>query len=125
AETRPVILDRSLLGRSVDDVARSDQQLPLAAFRPTTFGDTIEAIVPRNAFFGQGVKNVDLGLYKNFPLRQSGQRVTFRLEAYNVYNGVQVDYPTTDINSATFGRIVSTSSQYSPRVVQLALRFIY
>jgi len=124
-ETRPVILDRSILGTSVDDVARSTQQLPLSAFRPTTFGDGIDAIVPRNAFFGQGIRNIDLGLYKSFGMPRSGQKLTFRLEAYNVLNRVQFGFPTTDINSTTFGRIVGTSSQYSPRVVQLALRYTY
>jgi len=125
AETRPVLLDRGLIGASVDDVARSDQQLPLAAFRPTTFGDTIDAIVPRNAFFGQGVKNVDLGLYKTFGLRRSGHRLTLRIEAYNAFNRVQFGFPTTDINNATFGRILGASTQYSPRTTQVALRYTY
>ena len=124
AETRPVLLDPGLIGASADDPSRSDQ-LPLSAFRPTTIGDTIDLIVPRNAFFGQGVRNVDLGVYKTFALARSGQRLTVRMEAYNAFNRVQFGFPSSDINSATFGRILGTSSQYSPRTVQLALRFTY
>ena len=35
----------------------------------TTIGDTLDQVVPRNSFFGDGIDNVDLGLYKNFTLR--------------------------------------------------------
>ncbi len=124
-ESRPVILDPALVGASVNDPARSQQQLPLSAFRPANFGDPIEALVPRNVFFGDRLCSVDLGLYKSFEVPAPGRRLVLRLEAFNVFNWVQFAYPTSDINSASFGRILGTSTQYSPRQVQLTLRYAF
>jgi hypothetical protein len=125
ALTRPVILDRNLIGTSVDDPARSRQQLPLSAFRSTTFGDTVDALAPRNGFFGDGAARVDCGLYKTFNMPRTGQRLMLRIEAYNVFNSVQFGFPSSDITSSTFGRIVSTADQYSARQMQVALRYTY
>ncbi len=125
AESRPVLLNRDLIGLAVNDPARSPQLLPLSAFRAPTFIDTVDALSPRNGFFGDGVRNVDLGLYKSFEGPRTGHRITIRVEAYNVFNRVQFGFPTRDINSATFGRILLTSNQYSPRQVQVALRYTY
>ena len=124
-EARPILVDPSILGAKINDPARSQQQLPLSAFRPATFTDSIDAIVPRNAFYGDAFHNVDLGLYKSFEGLRRGQRVTLRVEAYNVFNWVQFGFPTTDITSASFGRIVSTSNAYAPRRVQIAVKYAY
>src|SRR5207244_3537520 len=105
-----------LLALSYAASRHAQRQLP-----PPVPCGAADAIVPRNAFFAHGVKNVDLGLYKNFSLRRSVQRLMLRVEGYNVFNRVQFGFPTTDINSATFGRILSTSDRYSPRTVQLAV----
>jgi hypothetical protein len=51
AESRPVIVDRSILNTSLDDPGISTQQLPRSAFRSVTFGDTIADIVPRAILF--------------------------------------------------------------------------
>ena len=37
-----------------------------SAFRAYTIGDTIDQVAPRNSMFGDGLDNVDLGLYKAF-----------------------------------------------------------
>ncbi|PYR57347.1 MAG: hypothetical protein DMF91_19670 [Acidobacteria bacterium] len=125
AEGRPILVDPSILGAKINDPARSQQQLPLSAFRQATFTDSIDAIVPRNAFYGDAFHNVDLGLYKSFEGLRRGQRVTLRIEAYNVFNWVQFGFPTTDITSASFGRIVSTSNAYAPRRMQIAIKYVY
>jgi hypothetical protein len=125
AEARPILVDPSILGAKINDPARSQQQLPLSAFRQATFTDSIDAIVPRNAFYGDAFHNVDLGLYKSFEGLRRGQRVTLRLEAYNVFNWVQFGFPTTDITSASFGRIVGTSNAYAPRRMQIAVKYAY
>src|SRR5262249_21073400 len=65
-ENRPVLLDPSILYQRVDDPATSQKQLPAAAFRSVTFADTIDMLVPRNAFYGDAYHDVDLGLYKSF-----------------------------------------------------------
>lgn len=124
AEGRPVILDRSILGNSVDDPAKSLEQLPLSAFRATTIFDTIDAIVGRNTFFGDGLVNVDLGLYKNFSLGR-GRSVALRAQIFNLMNYVQYGFPTSSISTATFGQITTTAAAYIPRTVQVNVRFQY
>jgi outer membrane receptor protein involved in Fe transport len=124
-EARPVILDRSILNRSIDNPATSQQLLPRSAFRSVDFTDTFADIVPRNSFFLDGTHNVDLGLYKNFPLPWHGQWLSFRLEGYNVFNKVQFGFPSNDIASSSFGRLISGATAYRPRTIQLAFRYTY
>jgi hypothetical protein len=44
---------------------------------------------------------------------------------FNAFNHVQYAFPNTDLASATFGRIISTANQYSPRVLQFSMRYQY
>ena len=123
AEGRPIILDRSILGRSVDDPARSTEQLPSSAFRLVTISDGFENIVPRNTFFGQGTANVDLGLFKNFRLNSS-RAVSVRVELYNLFNRVQYGFPAVSLSTpSTFGQITSVHELYIPRTAQIGFRF--
>jgi len=120
-ENRPVLVDPSILGATIDDPATSIQILSRDKFRPALPGE-IDDIVPRNSFFGDGLTTVDLGLYKTFRLPW-GHDVTARFEAYNAFNDVQYGFPVTDINNANFGRIQSGATSYSPRVLQAAVRY--
>ena len=125
AEGRPVLLDPSILGRTISDPATSREQLPLTAFRPYVAGDSLDSVVGRNTFFGDGLQTVDLGLYKNFPLGGS-RSFSFRLEVYNLFNAVQYAFPALNISTpATFGAITGNNGLYIPRTVQLAFRFRY
>ncbi|HYN09995.1 MAG TPA: TonB-dependent receptor [Vicinamibacterales bacterium] len=124
SEGRPVIVDRSVLGRSVDDPATSTTVLPATAFRRYVAGDTIDQVVPRNAFFGDGFDNVDFGLYKNFRL-PSGQTFSLRIEAYNLFNTDQFAFPATDVTGTAFGQITTMHSVYIPRTIQIAFRLRY
>jgi hypothetical protein len=38
---------------------------------------------------------------------------------------VQFGFPTTDITSSSFGRIVGTSNAYAPRRMQIAVKYGY
>ena len=124
AEGRPVLVDQSVVGRSIDNPATSQQLLPASAFRLYTIGDTLDQVAGRNAFFGDGLDQVDLGLYKNFNLGR-GRAFSVRLEAFNVFNTVQYGFPVTDVSSTTFGQITSVNGLYTPRTLQVALRFRY
>jgi hypothetical protein len=121
SEARPVILDRSILYRQINNPATSEQLLPREAFRAPTFEDHIEDLVPRNAFYGDGVQNVDLALAKNFYMPWSSDILSVRIEAFNAFNEKQFAFPVLDINSTTFGRINNVNGLYQPRVVQLRL----
>ncbi|HLA12029.1 MAG TPA: carboxypeptidase regulatory-like domain-containing protein [Pyrinomonadaceae bacterium] len=125
SETRPVLLDPSVLGRSISNPSTSTTDLPRTAFRTLATTDFNTAILGRNTFFGDGVRTVDFGLQKNFPLPWESHRLLLRADLFNAFNHVQYGFPTTDITSANFGRILGTHSLYSPRVIQFALRYQY
>jgi len=123
---RPILVDPSVLYRSIDDPNTSQQRLPAAAFRRATFADIGQGgVTGRNTFFMDGVQNVDLGIYKNFAMPFEGHQLTFRAEFFNAFNHVQFGFPTTDTTSATFARITGTATSYSPRVIQLAMRYSF
>jgi hypothetical protein len=125
AEARPVLLDPSVLGVSVDDRETATSVLPRSAFRAVTFGDRIEDLVPRNAFYGDGVQNVDLALSKTFRMPWQAHTMGVRIEAFNAFNQVQFGFPQTDINNAAFGQLNTLATNYSPRVLQLVFRYRY
>jgi hypothetical protein len=92
-----------------------------------TFGNE-----PRNAFRGPGFKNVDLSMFKNFTMPGlSGARtstVQIRIEAFNVFNWVNLNNPTSATNSGTFGRVTSSRSPNQvggPRTIQIAAKFLF
>jgi hypothetical protein len=74
---------------------------------------------PRNVLRGPGSFNTDLSLTKLFRLTPTGGRVEFRLEAFNLFDTVNLGNPQGNRNNVNFGRITSAGS---PRVMQLALR---
>ena len=74
----------------------------------------------RNAFHGPRFFSVDLSLRKSFRIRES-QTVSFRAEAYNLFNNVNFDVPNANLSEKTFGKISSTVP--NPRILQVALRY--
>ncbi|MDQ6801220.1 MAG: carboxypeptidase regulatory-like domain-containing protein [Acidobacteriota bacterium] len=123
SESRPVLVDPSVLGRKLDDPRTSQQKLPASAFRNAQFGDTIDMLVPRNAFRIGDTKQLDLGIYKSIPMPR-GDSLVLRFEGYNVTNRSQFGFPaSTSINSAAFATL--TSQINTPRVLQVGVRYIY
>jgi hypothetical protein len=75
----------------------------------------------RNSFRGPTYYNVDASLVKRFRLRES-QAVTFRAEAYNLFNHPQFGTPSLSLTTpATFGKYSATLN--GARTMQMALRF--
>jgi hypothetical protein len=72
--------------------------LPLTAFRPYVAGDSLDSVVGRNTFFGDGLQTMDLGLYKNFVL-SGAKSFSVRIEAFNLFNAVQYAYPAVNIST--------------------------
>jgi len=104
---------------------QGNQWLNPAAFQaptPGTYGN-----VPINAFVGPGAFNVDMGITRSFQ-SGNGREVQFRVELFNVLNSVQKLDPLTPPNafatlaSPTFGMITSAAD---PRIVQLALKYVF
>jgi hypothetical protein len=126
SETRPVLLDTSVLGRSISNPATSQQNLPRSAFRALTIADLNTPILGRNTFFGDGVQNVDIGLLKTFTMPWEGQRLILRADLFNAFNHVQFGFPAVDVvGSANFGAITGLATQYAPRSVLVSLRYQY
>lgn len=141
---RPILLDASVFGRSIDNPNTSQARLPFSAFYPTFRtptagrpfdpGGTDKDSIGRNTFFGQGLRNFDVGLYKSFVPRE-GQALTFRAEVFGLTNSPHFAFPTTSTLSASFGRISGTYNPFNfvgasrndaaSRIVQLALRYTY
>jgi hypothetical protein len=125
SEARPVLVDPSVVGVHVDDRDTATEVLPRTAFRAVSFGDTIDMLVPRNAFYGDSLERIDLALSKAFQMPWQGHSLNLRFEAYNAFNHVQFGFPNTDHNAAAFGTITGVGTGYTPRTLQVVLRYRY
>ena len=121
SENRPVIVDNTVNHRTIDAPGRSVDDLPKGAFRRATPADPVSSLVGRNTFYGDGVRTIDVGLYKSFPIAGSAA-VSLRFEIYNLLNRTQFAFPDNNFNNATFGQILGTANQYNPRTLQAAVR---
>jgi hypothetical protein len=73
----------------------------------------------RNSFVGPKFINLDILLQKKFFIGES-KALQFRIEAYNITNSAHFSVPDTNLYSPNFG--IVTSTQGSPRRIQVALR---
>ncbi len=124
-DTRPVLIDPSILGRGVDHPANSREALPRSAFRSATLADSGNGIVGRNTFFRDGQKVVDIGLTKYFEMPFEGHRLMLRADLFNAFNHPWYGLPVTDIQATNFGAITGSHALYTPRVVSIALRYTF
>jgi hypothetical protein len=79
-----------------------------------TYGD-----MGRNALRTDWAKNLDISLFRDFPIRERFQ-LQFRWEAFNVTNTPVWGTPVSNYSSATFGQVLSTAN--NPRQMQLAMK---
>jgi hypothetical protein len=122
-ELRPTILNTAILGRKLTEPATSQALLPRDAFGSPTLSDYGCCILGRNTFFGDGVQTIDFSLYKTFLMPFEGHKFTVRADFFNAFNHVQYGFPNPDLASVNFGRITGTAFGYSPRNVQISLRY--
>jgi len=84
----------------------------------------------RNFFRGPGRTNLDLALAKNTAFTER-VGLELRLEAFNVFNHAQFANPDTNLLSATFGQISSTTlgtgvtALQTQRIVQIGARLTF
>jgi hypothetical protein len=92
---------------------------PAAYARPAagTFGNA-----PRNNMYGPGQYQWDIALFKNVTVKGS-HSFQFRAEIFNFLNHANLNNPSTDPTSSTFGRV--TSKDNSRRDIQLSLRYLF
>jgi carboxypeptidase family protein len=88
--------------------------------RATDFGNSGVGIVR-----GPAQRNLDLSLMKRVRVGwpTSDGAAEFRAEFFNALDTVNFANPNTNVSSPSFGQITGTS--VSPRIIQLAVRFIF
>lgn len=93
---------------------------PGAAVAPAPF---VDGTAPRvlDSVRAPGTNNTSMALSKDFPLNfREGTKLTFRWEAFNLFNHVQFAAPNATVGTSNFGQI--TSQANAPRIQQLSLR---
>ncbi len=87
---------------------------------PGTYGN-----LGRNVLVGPGYANTDASVSRSvsLPFLGEGGRLTFRAEAFNIFNRVNLANPGNKIGSATFGKI--TAASVPPRILQFSLKVIF
>ncbi len=84
---------------------------------PGTFGSA-----PRNQIYNPGQYQWDIALFKNVRV-QGARSFQLRAEVFNFLNHPNLNGPSTDPTSSTFGR--ATSKDGSRRDIQLSARFLF
>ena len=98
------------------------QYLNPAAFAQPTLGTY--GNLGRNTIQGPGLVRLDLGLTRAFRVREK-QTLEFRAEAFNAPNHVIPADPNVTLNSTNFGKILNYRTAYSPRIMQLAMKYVF
>ncbi len=78
----------------------------------------------RNPLSGPGLKNMDLGIFKNFPITEQ-TRLQFRCEMFNAFNWTNLGQPEARASRATFGRVTTHNAGAPARVFQFGLKFLF
>lgn len=108
---RPILLDGSILGRTIADPNTSRQQLPRSAFRFLK-PDEIVALnesgsLGRNVFRKGPIHNVNAQLTRSWAFKHD-LRLTFRAESVNLFNTPQFAEPGFELANPNFGAITNT-----------------
>ena len=113
--------DRVLADPYTSDKSFSQYLNPSAFAQPVlgTYGN-----LGRNTIQGPGLVRLDMGLTRTFRVRE-GQSVEFRAEAFNAPNHVIPADPNVTLNSVNFGKIQNYRVANSPRIMQLALKYVF
>jgi len=78
----------------------------------------------RNVVQGPGYVNWDASAFKNIRLTES-KELQFRGELFNVLNHTNFRLPVSDIEDLQAGTFGQIQSDVSPRVIQVALKFLF
>lgn len=107
-------------GRAPDVVGNTASWFNTCAFTiPSgSFGN-----LGRNVFRGPSVFNMDVSMFKGFPLPKEGWTIQLRFEAFNALNVQNWDVPSgLTIGNADAAQITTLASGTTPRQMQFGLR---
>ena len=113
--------DANISGRTKDEQIL--QWFDTSAFGVTPafrFGNTPRVMANLR---GDGVKNLDVSLFKNNYFNGGKWNAQVRIEMFNALNRVQFGLPNTQAGNSSFG-IVSSQSN-APRQVQMAVKLLF
>jgi hypothetical protein len=74
-----------------------------------------------NSLVSPGSFNIDMAISRDFKIREK-QQLTFRAEAFNVFNNVNFGTPNATLNSPIFGTITTAAN---PRIMEFALKYLF
>ncbi len=80
----------------------------------------------RNQVYGPGFQSWNIAMQKAFPIipAHENNRLIFKAEAFNFVNHPNLDNPTTNPTSSTFGKVTAKGNTYaSDRQMQFSLRY--
>lgn len=106
--------------RILGTIGKGEQYFDTSVFSaplPATFGN-----IGRNIMSGPGVANIDMGIFRKFPL---SERVTgeFRMESFNFTNTPHFGNPSGSFGSSSFGQV--TGAAADQRTFQFALKLTF
>jgi hypothetical protein len=79
----------------------------------------------RNSLSGPAFAQLDLALHKSLPLWSEASKLEFRVEAFNVFNSTNYQYPDSAVTDGGSFGAYSSAVVYPSRQVQLALRLAF
>jgi hypothetical protein len=118
---RPILLDPSILGRTLADPNTSAVLLPRSAFTFIAPTDS-RGNLGSNTFRRGGIRNMNAALARTWTLH-SEWRATFRAESINFFNTPQFAAPNSDLSSPAFGKITNTLNDGRTFQFTLQLQF--
>jgi hypothetical protein len=83
--------------------------------------------LPRNAYYGPGYSSTDLSLFKNFRM-PSSTTLQFRIEAYNVFDQLNLNNPNANVADTNFGRVTAVRAPAGlpgARLIQIGAKFLF
>ena len=79
--------------------------------------------VGRNTMYGPPMKDLDFSTFKDFQLREHTS-LQFRAEIFNILNHPNFGMPASSLGASNFG-VISSTGNYLPRNIQLALKLLF
>jgi hypothetical protein len=107
-----------------DPTLPADRRTPGQWFNTAAFAVAPQFTIgsaSRNPVRGPSYRDVDLALMRRVPV-SSGKAIELRAEVFNLLNTPPLGAPAAVLGAANFGTITSAGD---PRVVQLALKFVF
>jgi hypothetical protein len=78
--------------------------------------------IGRNVVVGPTQQSFDFSAHKAFRILE-GHSLTFRFEAFNLFNRTNFGQPNTGITNVNFGKLTGTDG--NPRILQLAIKVLF